>query len=78
MTTGLVPCYVVIRGELSDLTSWSARKHCVFWHRNEDMPLASRNTIKQTVIGKDLEAMFFDVWSEVSETGGILGIIIMS
>lgn len=78
MTTGLVPCYVVIRGELSDLPSWSARKHCVFWHRNEDMPLASRNTIKQTVIGKDLEAMFFDVWSEVSETGGILGIIIMS
>lgn len=49
----------------------------MFWHRNEDVPPALRSIIKEPVIEKDMEAMLYDVWSEVSETGGTLGLIIM-
>lgn len=56
----------------------SSGKVELFWHRNEDVPPASRNIIKKTVIEKDMETMLCDVWLEISETGGILGVTVLS
>lgn len=41
------------------------------------MSPALRNIIKETVIEKDTEVMLSEVCSEVSETGGMLGVVII-